>query len=84
MRSIAKFLKIYGVILFFNVSLFFLAMITGAMRDGGVGLLFLIFFTGYSIVFTLYFVANFLERIITLEERINKFFSPKSRTNDRY
>jgi hypothetical protein len=75
----AKFLKIYSVILFFNVSLFFLAMIAGAMRDGGAALLFLILIIGYSIVLTLYYVAVFAERVDRAEERVNKFFDPHSK-----
>ena len=75
----SKVLKIYSIILFFNVSLFFLAMITGAMRDGGALRLFLILIAGYAIALTIYYIAVFADRVNIAEERVNKFFDPHSR-----
>ena len=73
----SKFFKIYSVILFFNVSLFFLAMLTGAMLEGELGKLFLILLFGWTISLTLYYTAVFMQRVRRAEERINKFFTPK-------
>ncbi len=75
----AKFLKIYSVILFFNVSLYFLAMVTGAMLEGELWKLLLILFCVWSIAITVYYIAVFAERVDRAEERVNKFFDSQSK-----
>lgn len=75
----AKFLKIYSVILFFNVSLYFLAMVTGAMLEGELWKLLLILFCVWSIAITVYYIAVFVERVDRAEERVNKFFDSQSK-----
>lgn len=69
MKLIVKITKIYSVLLFMNIGLFFIAMLTGAMRDGGVGKLFLILFIGWMIAVTIYFAGAFIQKVDRAEER---------------
>lgn len=71
MKIIALFLKIYSFILFVNVGLFFLAMITGAMRDGGFDKLIIVLFIGWMIALTIFFSAHFLQKVRRAEEKFD-------------